>query len=111
MIKFMTNSIMGLTTKFSFFSKSKSKKSSKKSSIRSSNASRISAISKASVTIRRQHFDISLILLFQDLSQGQTNEIRDLFGLFDIDGNGNITKEELHVVMTSMGYNITKGRD
>ena len=45
----------------------------------------------------------------KNLSQKETTEIRDLFNLFDIDGNGSINKKEFRIVMNSLGYNITDG--
>lgn len=46
----------------------------------------------------------------KNLSQKETTEIRDLFNLFDIDGNGSINKKEFRIVMNSLGYNITDGK-
>ena len=45
----------------------------------------------------------------KNLTQKETTEIRDLFNLFDIDGNGSINKKEFRIVMNSLGYNITDG--
>ena len=45
----------------------------------------------------------------KNLSPEVKTEIKNLFDLFDIDGNGSISKKEFRIVMNSLGYNITDG--
>jgi len=50
--------------------------------------------------------------IFRTLSIGTTKkdmaEMKDLFNLFDIDGNGSITQSEFRIVMESLGHSITE---
>lgn len=42
-----------------------------------------------------------------NLNKKQLAEIKDLFNLFDIDGNGSICKKEFRIVMQSLGHQLS----
>ena len=46
----------------------------------------------------------------KNLSQKETTEIRDLFNLFDTSGNGYVNKNDVRIVLNSLGHNITDGK-
>lgn len=45
--------------------------------------------------------------MVDNLSEEQIDEFKQAFVYFDIDGDGNISNEELGVVMNSLGQNLT----
>lgn len=45
---------------------------------------------------------------FDDFTQSHLEEIRDAFNIFDRDGDGRITTDELSTVMASLGQRPTK---
>ena len=51
--------------------------------------------------------DNSVPQLPDNLNKKQLAEIKDLFNLFDIDGNGSICKKEFRIVMQSLGHQLS----
>ena len=53
------------------------------------------------------HYKKDIAGMGQKLSQQQKSELREAFQLFDQDGDGTISTEELQIVLNSIGQGLT----
>ena len=67
-------------------------------------------ISETSVMSRKHLTDAELASSWPYLTRAQVQEFKEAFDIFDVDGGGTITVEELEEVMKSLGQKPTKAQ-
>lgn len=75
----------------------------------------LDALHTAIDKVRKQHIKDnkdrkkSQVQTFNELTEDQINDIREAFSMFDQDGDGTISTEELRLVMTNLGQTVSDG--